>query len=235
VSVSRPTVWITRTAPGADRLADRVRAAGFAAVVSPLLTRDPDFRAPEVPLDDVAALAFTSVNGLAFARLTPRRDWPVFAVGDRTAEAARRAGFTDVVSAATSTGGDAAALAERIAADWGDRRGVLLVPGAEQPAVDLAGLLVGRVLVRAFTVYRTVETAAPVPATFDIVLIQSARAAEVLARGLIQEAAAKSIAVALSSAVAAPIAACGFAEVRIAARPDENSLMEALGKAPRPV
>jgi uroporphyrinogen-III synthase len=144
VSVAGPVVWITRTEPGADRLADRVREAGFEIVVSPLLVRDPDFRPAGPVLDGVAALAFTSVNGLAFADLTPRRDWPVFAVGDRTAEAARRKGFTEVVSAA----GDATSLAARIAAAWGDRQGVLLVPGAERPAADMAGLLAGRVPVR---------------------------------------------------------------------------------------
>ncbi|QTC90998.1 uroporphyrinogen-III synthase [Brevundimonas goettingensis] len=226
-----PLVWITRTVPGAARLADRVREAGYDAVVFPLLTRDPDFSPPGAVLDDVAALAFTSVNGLAFAALTPRRDWPVFAVGDRTAEAARREGFADVVS----VGGDAQALAERIAADWGDRKGVLLTPGAERPAADLTALLAGRVPVRSLPVYRMIESAAPTPEAFDIVLLQSARAAEVLARRLTQDDAANRTAVALSPAVAAPIRALDFAEVRLAARPDENSLMEALGKAARPV
>jgi uroporphyrinogen-III synthase len=226
-----PLVWITRTAPGADRLADRVREAGYEAVVSPLLALDPDFRPPEIALDEVAALAFTSVNGLAFADLTLGRDWPVFAVGARTAEGARRKGFIDVIAA----GGDAVALADRIAADWAGRPGVLLVPGAEQPAADMASLLAGRVPVRTLPVYRTVETAMPAPEAFDIVLLQSARAAGALARRLTPRAAANRIAVVLSPAVAAPIRDCGFVEVRIAAHPDENSLMEALGKAPRPV
>jgi uroporphyrinogen-III synthase len=228
---ARPTVWITRTAPGADRLAVRVRDAGFKAVVSPLLTRDPDFKPPAAALDDVAALAFTSVNGLAFAALTPRRDWPVFAVGDRTAEAARREGFNQVISAE----GDAAALADRIARDWAGRKGVLLAPGAERPAADMAALLSGRVPTRALAVYRTVESAAPFPEAFDIVLLQSARAAEALARRSTPPALASRVAVALSPAVAGPIRASGFAGIRIAARPDENSLIEALGKARRPV
>jgi uroporphyrinogen-III synthase len=228
---SGPTVWITRTATGADHLADRVRAAGFAPVVSPLLRLDPEFRPAGVALDDVAALAFTSVNGLAFADLTARRDWPVFAVGDRTAGAARRKGFTDV----TPAGGDAKALADRIARDWAGRHGVLLVPGAEQPAADLTSLLAGRVPTRSLAVYRTVESVAPPPETFDIVLLQSARAAGVLARVLLPNSAAGRVAVVQSPAVADPILASGFAEVRIAAHPSENSLLEALGKARRPV
>jgi uroporphyrinogen-III synthase len=225
------TVWITRTAPGADRLAQRVRDAGFKPLILPLLILDPDFPVSGISLDDVAALAFTSVNGLAFASLTPRRNWPVFAVGDSTAEAARGKGFRKVISA----GGDAAALAERIADAWAGREGVLLVPGAERPAADMAGLLAGRVPVRPVAVYRTIETVTHPPEAFDLVLLQSARAAETLSRRLTPELAAKRIVVALSPAVAAPIRASGFAEVRIAARPDENSLMQALGKAPRPV
>lgn len=228
-----PRVWITRTAPGADRLAHRVREAGFDPIVSPLLMTDPDFPTPDLTsvLDEVAALAFTSVNGLRFADLAPRRDWPVFTVGDRTAEAARAKGFTDVVSA----DGDARMLAEIIAAHWGDRTGVVLVPGAERPAADLAVLLAYRVPVRSLAVYRTIEATAPVPAAFDSVLIQSVRAAETLALKLPPEHAAGKIAVALSPAIAEPIRSTGFAEIRTAALPNENSLLTALGNPPGPV
>ena len=226
-------VWITRTAPGAERFAERVREAGFQAVISPLLMLDPDFRAPDLTslLDDVAALAFTSVNGLRFTGLTARRDWPVFAVGARTAEAARAKGFTNVVSADR----DARPLAETIAAAWGNRTGVLLAPGAERPAADLAFLLGERVLVRSLAVYRTVESPAPIPKAFDIVLLQSVRAAETLALKLPQKSAASKVAIALSPAMVEPIRLAGFAEIRTAARPDENSLLTALGNPPGPV
>lgn len=226
-------VWITRTAPGAQRLADRVREAGFEPVVSPLLMTDPDFPTPDLAsvLDGVAALAFTSVNGLRFGELTPRRDWPVFTVGDRTAEAARAKGFSEVISA----DGDARTLAETIAARWGDRAGLLLAPGAERPAADLAALLGSRVPVRSLAVYRTVETTAPVPAAFDIVLLQSVRAAETLARMLPPDRAAGKALIALSPAIAEPLRAAGFAEIRIAALPNENSLLTALGNPPGPV
>ena len=228
-----PKVWITRTAPGADRLAHRVREAGFEPVVSPLLMTDPDFPTPDLSslLDDVAVLAFTSVNGLRFADLTPRRDWPVFTVGDRTAEAARAKGFTDV----TSADGDARILADLIAARWGGREGLLLAPGAERPAADLAVLLSDRVPVRSLAVYRTVENTNPIPTDFDIVLLQSVRAAETLALKLPQESAAGKVAIALSPAVAEPIRSTGFTEIRIAAHPDENRLLTALGNPPGPV
>lgn len=227
-------VWVTRTAPGAERTADAVRKAGFEPVVSPLLIADPAFRAEPLDpgLDDVAALAFTSVNGLALADLTPRRDLPVFTVGDRTAQTARDRGFTEVVSA----NGDAGDLARLIATQWGQRSGLLLVATAARPAADLAALLADhasdRIRVRTIAVYGTIETTDPLPAAFDIALMHSTRAAEVLARRLPVGAAAGRIAIALSDAVAAPLHPLGFAELRIAAHPDERSLIAALGKAP---
>ena len=229
-----PKVWITRTASGADRTAEAVSRAGFTPVISPLLVANPAFTPADIAplLEDVAALSFTSVNGLAFADLTPRRDWPVFAVGDRTAEAARDKGFSDVVSAS----GDARDLAALIDRDWpvrfgADHPGVLLVPTAVQPAADLAVLLEGRVRVRRAVVYETLETPEPLPETFDIVLIHSPRAAQVLARRLPPGAAASRIAVTLSPACAEPLEALGFADLRVANRPDEASLLEALGKS----
>ena len=225
-------VWITRTAPGADRTAEAVRALGFDPVVAPLLEVRPLTKAGnDLKFDDVSALAFTSVNGLLFADLTPRRDWPVFAVGDRTAGAARERGFTDVRSA----GGNADDLAALIASEWVARGlarepGVLLVPEAAAPAVDMVGLLAGRVPVRSVAVYETVPTQAPTPADFDIVLIHSARAAEALARRLDPGMVGHRIAVALSPQAARPLEALGFADLRIAARPDETSLLAALGK-----
>ena len=228
-----PRVWITRTVPGADRTAHAVRQAGFEPVVAPLLIADPAFQPADIAplLDDVAALAFTSVNGLAFCDLTSRRDWLVFAVGDRTAEAARDRGFADVRSAA----GDADDLADLIRREWSrpenpDDPGVLLVPTAVRPAADLAVLLKGQVPVRAIAVYETLESPETSPPAFDIVLVHSPRAARILARRLSPEAACGRIAVALSQAVAAPLRALGFAELRIAARPDEPGLIQALGK-----
>ena len=78
-------VWITRTRPGADRTAQRLRALGLTPVVAPLLTVQP--LAPALPdLDRYAALVFTSPNGVAaYAALTPRRDHLVFTIGDATA------------------------------------------------------------------------------------------------------------------------------------------------------
>ncbi|MGX1691964.1 uroporphyrinogen-III synthase [Brevundimonas naejangsanensis] len=225
-------VWVTRAEPGAARTADRLTALGFTPIVVPLLTLAPlpgalD-AAPEP--DAVASLALTSPNGVeAFAPLIPRfRDHPVFAVGDATAEAARAAGFADVRSAA----GDIHALARLIAAEAPP--GPLLAPGAREPAGDLPALLPDRAVQR-LPVYAAFETHAPAPATFDAVMLHSPRAARALAADLPRAASSGRIAICISEAAATPLHPFDFAEIRIAAAPDEPAMLSALGKPAAPV
>lgn len=225
-------VWITRAQPGAARTAARLTALGFEPVVAPLLAirslADALKTAPDFAT--VAALAFTSPNGVAaFAALTPAlRDRPVFAVGDATAEAARDAGFTDARSAA----GDIHALAALISAT--PLSGLILAPGAREPAGDLPALLPDRDIQR-LPVYAAEETDAAVPADFDAVLLHSPRAARALAALLPPEAAKNRLAVCISAAARASLAAFSFAEIRTADAPDENSVLTALGKSVGPV
>lgn len=227
-------VWITRAQPGAARTAARLTALGFAPVVAPLLTIRPlpDALAHAPDLATVAALAFTSPNGVeAFAALVPApqlRDRPVFAVGDVTAEAARAAGFADARSAA----GDIHALARLINAS--PIKGPILAPGAREPAGDLAALLPDRAIQR-LPVYAAEETDVAAPADFDAVLIHSPRAARALAAILTPDTAAQRLAVCISAAAAAPLAALDFAEIRTADAPDEASMLTALGKSVSPV
>ena len=221
-------VWITRAQPGAARTAARLTALGFTPVVAPLLTIRPlpDALTQAPGFATVAALAFTSPNGVAaFAALTPDlRDRPVFAVGDATAEAARDAGFTD----ARSASGDIHALARLIAAT--SVEGLILAPGAREPAGDLPALLPAHQIQR-LPVYAAEETDAVAPADFDAVLLHSPRAARALAGVLTPNAARNRLAVCISPAAAAPLAALSFAEIRVAEAPDETSLLTALGKS----
>lgn len=225
-------VWVTRAEPGAARTADRLTALGFTPLVVPLLTLAPLPGALDAAPDPaaVAVLALTSPNGVeAFAPLIPRfRDHPVFAVGDATAEAARAAGFTDVRSAA----GDIHALARLIAAEAPP--GPLLAPGAREPAGDLPTLLPDRPVQR-LPVYAAFETHAPAPATFDAVMLHSPRAARALAADLPRAASSGRIAICISEAAATPLHPFDFAEIRIAAAPDEPAMLSALGKPAAPV
>lgn len=224
VTTNAPLVWITRAQPGAAATADRVKALGWAPLVAPLL----EARAIPATLDlaGVAAVAFTSAQGVrAFAALTGERP-AAFTVGEATAEAARAAGFGAVQSA----DGDVATLAERIAAA---APGPVLHAGALRPAGDLVGDLTARGLsARAVALYDTVpeEPAAALAQLEEIgvVLVHSPRAAGLLAGILARGPARARRLLALSEAVAAPLRALESATIAVAPFPNEASLLNLL-------
>lgn len=227
MSLTPPRVWISRAEPGAARTAARLRDRGFEPIVAPLLAIK--HLTPPIPdLASFAALAFTSINGVAaFALLTPRRDLPVFAVGDATAQAAHDAGFRNVRSAS----GDLHALARLIASAISNA--AVLVPQAEAPAGDFTAALTAagarNVSIQSLTVYRAIEMPAAAPALFDAVLIHSPRAGQALAkRG--NDALAHAVLACISPAAAAPLVALGLTPV-IATSPDEASLLTILNAA----
>ena len=203
---------------------------GFEPVVRPLLRIERlPATAPAAPPD---ALIFTSVNGLAaWTDLSPDRATPVLTVGAATAAAARAAGFASVRSA----DGDIEALAAQIRADPALKSARLLHPAAETPAGDLGALIGGHARLETLPVYRAVETGAAPPEAFDAVLIHSPRAARALSATLPPAAAEGRIACTISARAAAPLTALPFAEIRIAASPDEASLLACLGKPPAAV
>jgi uroporphyrinogen-III synthase len=223
-------VWVTRAMPGAERTARRLAALGHSALTAPLL----EVRAltPLVDLNGVAALAFTSANGVAgFGALEPSRTLPVFAVGEATAKAALDAGFAEVCSA----DGDVAALAALI----GERRpaGLVLHPSAAQPAGDLVALLLASgAPARNLAVYEavvappTTQTLAALAAT-DAVLVHSPRAAQVLA-GV--AAARHLLALCISPAAAEPLRVAGQPRVATAAFPNEAALLDLLAEQGEP-
>ncbi len=220
-------VWITRARPGALATADRVRAMGFTPIVDPLLSVE--MLDVALDLSQVAALAFTSANGVeAFARLSDERGLPVFAVGRATARAAEGRGFASVSSA----DGDVEDLCDLIAAGAG---GPVLWAGAREPAGDLVGMLRGcGVMAKGVAVYETLERA-PSDETLTrldaptTALLHSLRAARALAAILREKPAPALRALCLSEAVAAPLR--GLVEPRsvaFAPRPDESALLELL-------
>jgi uroporphyrinogen-III synthase len=216
-------VWVTRARPGAERTARAVADLGHEPIVAPMLEVH-DLPIPSPPLIDV--LAFTSANAVAaWARLTPDRSARVFTVGDATARAAREAGFCDVESAS----GDGTALADLIARENPEH---VLWPRAADVAFDLEAVLSGRVPVRSLPVYEARPTTPPPRPAFDAVLIQSPRAARLIAETLPADAARGRLALAVSRAAAQPLAALPFATIHVADHPDEARLLAPLGKAP---
>lgn len=181
--MGRQIVWITRAQPGASATAERIRARGHEPIVVPLLEVRP-LRDVHVDLTGVVALAFTSANGVrAFASLSSERAIQVFTVGAATAQAAREAGFNKVLSA----DGDVAQLGDRIAARRREIKGVVLHPGAAEPAGDLAGALQAKGLeARALPIYDTTPTTLSpedllAVTAVDTVLLHSPKAAKLLA------------------------------------------------------
>ena len=224
-------VWVTRASPGAEATAERLVALGHRPVVAPLLTVrarpfDPD-------IAGVAALAFTSRHGVeAFAGRQPERGLTVYTVGAATAQAARRAGYGRVEHA----DGDVETLAALIIRDR--PAGLVLHPGAAQPAGDLTGALgAAGIVARSLVVYETL-TIAPDPAflvaldALDAVLLHSAKASRALAALLAARPAPSLRALCLSPAVAEPLAATaaagGLGSVASAPRPRESALFELL-------
>ncbi|MDO9336888.1 MAG: uroporphyrinogen-III synthase [Caulobacter sp.] len=218
-------VWINRAQPGAAATANRVEAKGWTALVAPLLEAR-TLPNPTLDLTGIAALAFSSAQGVrAFAALTDAR-LPAFTVGDATAEAARAAGFTAVQSA----DGDVLALAELIASA---RPGPILHAGALQPAGDLVGDLTARGLkARTVALYetRSIEPTEALSRLPDItaVLVHSPKAAALLAALLTARSAPHLRLLTLSEAVAAPLRALENPKISVAPFPNEASLLNLL-------
>jgi uroporphyrinogen-III synthase len=232
---------VTRPEPDGERTAQALRARGHAVVLAPLLRTEPvPFALPERAF---SAVVLTSANAARAVAAHPGRArliaLPAFAVGRRTAEAARAIGFSDVHSA----DGDKADLGALLRAQLGAEHGALLYLAGEDRAGDLTadGLQVHTVVV-----YRAVKAerfeppvaAALADGALDGVLHFSARSAEAYlacaARDGIGDQALAPMHYCLSRQVAAPLTAAGAAAVRIAARPDEAALLELVGEGSAP-
>lgn len=228
----RRAVLVTRPAAEAAATARRLRARGLPAVVAPMLTIEPQpARLPDpARLQAVLAASANAVRALPAAF----RTLPLLAVGDATAQAARAAGFRAVRSAA----GDARALATLAAATLDPAGKPLLLPTRAGEGLRLAADL----RARGFAVLRRVVYAAkparrlPPPAAAALrrgrigwIVFFSASAARSFARIVRAEAAAGRLggvtALAISGPVAAVIADLGFGAIRVAARPDQESLL----------
>ena len=226
---ARDLIWVTRSEPGAAVTAQALNALSFTPLVDPVI--EVVAHAVDIDLDPFAAVALTSAHGgRALAKLTSRRDRPVFTVGDRTAEISRQAGFRDVRSASA----DGAALATILSHAPPD--GPVLWVRGRDAAFDLVSALAGIVEVKPLVAYaaepRRPDAAllAAEEGRIATVLIHSPRGARLAADALGNRPCPP--AVCLSDAVAGawpgPILA-------VAATPDEPALLDALGKARPPV
>ncbi|MDE1149378.1 MAG: uroporphyrinogen-III synthase [Azospirillaceae bacterium] len=233
------TVLITRPRPQADETAAHIVALGHTPLIDPLMSVAPvDAVLP--PADDVQAYLVTSVNGVrALVRLGAARTRPVYAVGDRSAAAARDVGFMDVHSA----GGDAEDLARLVVARARPDDGLLLhAAGADVAGDPAAALGAQGFSARRLTVYRAVAATALLPDVCDAlaaglverVLLFSPRSARTFVNLAVQDGVsaplAGVVALCLSPAVAGALAGDAglFGGVAVAAQPNQAALLDLL-------
>ena len=235
-------VLITRPAPDNDATADALRRRGFEPLLAPMLS----FQAMRFQIEDgreFRGLIVTSTNALRAIASSPQlarlQDLPVFAVGARTAQAARDIGFQNVRAAE----GDASALRDLVAAKAPERRGAapLLYLSATDVSRDLGGELGLRgVNVAAIAVYRMVrldDFTEPVRAAFagqtiEAVLHFSRRSALAFIRA-VQRSGQEITALALpqfclSEPIAADLREAGATRLSVAKAPTEADLLDAL-------
>jgi uroporphyrinogen-III synthase len=228
---------VTRPEHDARRTAAALRPRGHVVVVAPLLRVEP---VPDADIGDGpwAAILITSVNAAAaivrHKRLAELKSLPVLAVGDRSAQTMRAAGFANVISAAGGAADLTRLAAERLKQD----QPLLYLCGADRTG-DVPGDLAARnFVVRTAIVYRAVAIEAlPRAATdalaqgIDGVLHFSRRSAATYVNaarsaGLADAALKKPAHFCLSAQVAEPLAQVGAARIEIAPRPEEAALIE---------
>jgi uroporphyrinogen-III synthase len=227
-------VVLTRQQDDSERSAGLLRARGHEVLIAPLL------KVESMTFElhpHWGGVVITSANAAAAVTLHPMRadliKLPVFAVGKRSAEAARQAGFGQVISA----GGDVHDLVQLIAEHRADTKSPLLYLAGESRAGDLIGdLAVHGIAAELVVVYRAVMApfspalvAALKDATVDGVLHFSRRSAEFYLEGAknagIVAQALQVRHLCLSDKVAEPLVNAGARQIAVAKRPDEAAMI----------
>jgi uroporphyrinogen-III synthase len=230
---------ITRPQPDAERTAAALRGRGHVPIVAPLFNIETVGQA-DPAAGPWAAVLLTSANGLRGLDRPGSRGAvsavPFFAVGDRTAQAARDAGFTTVHSAAGAAGD----LARLVAAQL-DPPARLLYLAGEDRAGDLdVALRRQGFAVDLIVAYRAVavdtlppQAIAALGGGVDGVLHFSRRSAaaylSVARRSGLLANALKPVHYCLSAPTAEPLRATGAVSLRIAAEPSEATLLALIG------
>ncbi len=230
----RPCLMLTRPETESARFAEQAQAAGWrgSVMTAPLL------EIVLLPLDVAAltgarTLVFTSQHAVsALILATDARDWVVWAVGPRTAQAARAAGFAVV----HQSGGDASALLDDLTHSPPSAPAVHL--RGRHAASDIAGALRAQGQ-DASAVVCYEQVAQPLSAQAmarlrqggDVVLpVFSPRSGRLLADAIaaIAPLPTRLHLVAISTAAANVATISPLASCHVAARPDARSMCDAL-------
>ncbi|CAN5168929.1 uroporphyrinogen-III synthase [soil metagenome] len=243
-------ILVTRPEPDNEKTAAALRARGYDALLAPMM------RYEAIPFhgeDDAAydGVVITSANAIRAIESHPSRrrlfGLRAFAVGDHTAEAARNAGFGDVVSAAAGARELSDLIVKAVTAGELKRGATLCYLAGADLAHDLAADLG----VRGFTVvthttYRMVPVAgfpAGISDAFraggvEAVLHYSRRSA----RAFLEAARAEGVEISalalpqccISDAVAGILREAGAMQVAAARAPDEQGVFDALDRTLKP-
>lgn len=227
-------IALTRPLDDSERTAAALRARGHEVLIAPLLRVEPvaaDLR------PNWGGIIITSANAANAIATHPARDALVklqmYAVGRRSADAARAAGFADIITA----GGDVCDLVRVIAEHRADAKAPLLYLAGADRAGDLIGDLdVHGIAAELAVVYRA--AAVPFPPALvaalqnggvDAVLHFSRRSADAYVDGAKKAGiAAQALTTrhfCLSAQVAEPLRAAGATHIDVAGRPDEASMI----------
>ncbi|CCV04513.1 conserved hypothetical protein [Mesorhizobium metallidurans STM 2683] len=233
-------VLVTRPEPGASRTARRLQDTGFLPILLPLTeTVALPAEAGAVP-DNAVAVAITSANAVRHAPkglIATVAALPCHAVGKRTAEAARAAGFLSV----SEGSGDAEALASAIAGSLSGKT-IAYLCGRVRFATFEERLEAAAVHVRAVETYDTIaldysdadiiERLAGRPV--ETVLLYSTKAAEAMriltGRSALHDLFESTRFFALSGRIAAALGDISSEGIQIAKEPDEEALLALLQK-----
>jgi uroporphyrinogen-III synthase len=244
-------ILVTRPQPDNATTVAALRARGFEVLPAPMLRFEPvafqdDCDAP------YGAVIVTSANALRAvadqAALSRLKELPLFAVGERTAEAARETGFRNVVSADGDAGALRDLMAAGIRAKTLKKTTTLLYLAGADLARDLAGELGERGFnVVTQTTYRMAPIAnlprdvcdAFAESRVEAVLHYSRRSA----RAFLDAARAGGVEISalaipqccLSEAIASIVRDAGATQVVVARKPDEKALFESLDRALSPL
>jgi uroporphyrinogen-III synthase len=230
-------IAITRPREDSERTAATLRSRGHVVQIAPLLKVEPVSAELRTNCGGVIITSANAANAIA---THPARDalikLPLFAVGPRSAESARHAGFSDIMTA----DGDVRDLLQMLAARRADIPEPLLYLAGEDRTTDLIAELASRgIVAEAAVIYRAVIVPFPPELTealtrgeVDAVLHYSRRSADSYLIGAEQAGViAQALNVrhfCLSPQIAAPLTAAGAAKVAVAPRPDEAALIAIL-------
>ncbi|MBT5047150.1 MAG: uroporphyrinogen-III synthase [Rhodospirillaceae bacterium] len=228
-------VMLTRPRSDSEKLATQLRAGGDNVHVEPML--EIVATGASLSLDGLQAILVTSANGVrCLAEATGQRHMPLYAVGDATARRAEEAGFVSVESAQ----GDARTLAALVASRLDPAAGTLLHVRGEDGTGDLSATLEAKGFTVTSAILYKAVTATGLSAAgrdymaaekCDTILFFSPRTARTFVSLIheagLQDRCARITAICLSRAVADEAAPLPWADVRIAATPDQTAMIQA--------